>query len=115
VIYYDGDCGACGAAIRFVRANERANDSSARFRYALYDSDAGRAACAAAGRDPQGEPSLLLEDAAGVHAESEAALRIGRRLRAPWPLLAALAGSIPRPLRDAAYRWVARHRYVLPI
>lgn len=97
-------------AVRFVRANDR----EARFRYALYDSDAGRAACAAAGRDPSGEPSLLFEDAAGVHAESEALLRIGRNLRAPWPLVAALAGTIPRPLRDAAYRWLARHRYALP-
>jgi predicted DCC family thiol-disulfide oxidoreductase YuxK len=48
-----------------------------------------------------------------VHAESEAAIRIGRGLRAPWPLLAALAGAIPRPLRDAAYRWAARRRRLL--
>jgi len=89
----------------------RANDPAARFQFAPLESDAGRAALAAAGRDPSAEPSLLLADANGVHAESEAAIRIGRGLRAPWPLLAALAGAIPRSRRDAVYRWIARHRF----
>ncbi len=87
-------------------------DPAARFRFAPLESDAGRAALAAADRPPGSEPSLLLADADGVHAESEAALRIGRQLRAPFPVLAAFAGPIPRPLRDAAYRWFARHRYL---
>jgi predicted DCC family thiol-disulfide oxidoreductase YuxK len=34
------------------------------------------------------------------------------RLPAPWRWLRALA-VIPRPLRDGAYRWIARNRYRL--
>jgi predicted DCC family thiol-disulfide oxidoreductase YuxK len=99
----------CNAAVRVVRAN----DPAGRFSLRPLASDAGRAAAVAAGRDPAGEPSLLLDDGLAVYAESEAAIRIARGLRAPWPLLAALAGAIPRPLRDAAYRWAARHRRLL--
>lgn len=105
LILYDGVCDFCSAAVRLVRAN----DPAARFRFAPLASAAGRAAATAAGRTPDAAPSLLLADADGVHAESEAVIRIGRRLRAPWPLVAAGVAAIPRPLRDAAYRWIA-HR-----
>jgi predicted DCC family thiol-disulfide oxidoreductase YuxK len=110
VVYYDGDCDVCSVAVRIIRAN----DPAARFSFAPLASEPGRAAVIAAGRDPLGEPSLLLADADGVHSESAAALRIAARLRAPWPLLAALVGAVPRPVRDAAYRWLARrrHRYM---
>jgi len=99
----------CGAAVRAVRAA----DPAGRFRFAPLASEPGRAALAASGRDPEGEPSLLLVDASGIHAESEAVVRICRNLRAPWPALAALAGAVPRPLRDAAYRWLARRRRLI--
>ena len=109
-VLYDGDCGFCGNAVRLIRAN----DSAGRFRYVTLWSDEGRGIVAAAGRDPDAEPSLLLADAQGLHAASDAALRIGQGLRAPWPLLATLAGVIPRPWREAVYRRVARNRYCLP-
>ncbi|MNC72147.1 hypothetical protein D3C75_1231620 [compost metagenome] len=52
---------------------------------------------------------VLLEN--GVcYTESAAVLRIARRLRFPWPA-AYLFIIIPRPLRDALYRLVARNRY----
>ncbi len=106
LIFYDGACDFCRGAVGLVRAN----DPSARFRFAPLASAAGHAALASAGRDPFGPSSLLLDDADGVHAESEAVIRIGRGMRAPWPLLASIAGSIPRPIRDAAYRWIVRRR-----
>jgi predicted DCC family thiol-disulfide oxidoreductase YuxK len=45
-----------------------------------------------------------------VFTRSTAALRIARRLPFPWPLAYGFI-VIPRPLRDAIYDWVARHRY----
>ena len=41
---------------------------------------------------------------------SEAALRIARQLRFPWPILFWLV-IVPRPLRDWAYDVVARNRF----
>ncbi|NBQ15584.1 MAG: DUF393 domain-containing protein [Proteobacteria bacterium] len=41
---------------------------------------------------------------------SDAAIEIARRL--PWPWRAAFAlRAVPAPVRDAAYRWVARNRF----
>jgi predicted DCC family thiol-disulfide oxidoreductase YuxK len=42
--------------------------------------------------------------------ESEAVLAIAEDIGGPWRIVARLAGWLPRGLRDAAYRFVARHR-----
>jgi predicted DCC family thiol-disulfide oxidoreductase YuxK len=44
------------------------------------------------------------------YERSDAALHIALGLRAPWPLAFA-AILIPRRVRDAVYRWIARNRY----
>ncbi len=41
---------------------------------------------------------------------STAALQIARRLNGLWPLLGAFL-IVPRPIRDAVYDWIGRHRY----
>jgi predicted DCC family thiol-disulfide oxidoreductase YuxK len=51
---------------------------------------------------------LIVADAACTR--STAAIRIARRLRGAWRLLAVL-WIVPRPLRDLAYDLVARNRY----
>jgi predicted DCC family thiol-disulfide oxidoreductase YuxK len=109
-VLYDGDCGFCGRAVGTIRAN----DPAGRFRFVTLCSDEGRALCVAGGRAPDAEPSLVLIDVAGLQEGGDAVLRIGRGLRMPWPLLAALGGLVPRPLREAVYRRVARNRYCLP-
>jgi predicted DCC family thiol-disulfide oxidoreductase YuxK len=45
-----------------------------------------------------------------VYTRSTAALRIARQLDGAWPLVYLLL-IVPRPLRDAAYRYFAAHRY----
>jgi predicted DCC family thiol-disulfide oxidoreductase YuxK len=45
-----------------------------------------------------------------VLERSDAAIAIARGLKAPWTLLG-VARIIPRPIRDALYRFVARNRY----
>jgi len=44
------------------------------------------------------------------YVRSDAALRVMRRMRWPWSWLGALGLAVPRPLRDAVYKRVARHR-----
>jgi predicted DCC family thiol-disulfide oxidoreductase YuxK len=44
------------------------------------------------------------------YTKSSAALRIARRLKAPWPLCSALL-VVPPPLRNLVYDLVARNRY----
>jgi len=108
VVLFDGACNLCNGAVRFVGGHDRAG----RFRFAALQSEA--AVELLRGREPgstPGEPeSLVLVEGAQVYTHSDAALRIARGLDGAWPLLGILV-LVPRPVRDAVYRFVARHRY----
>ena len=108
LLLFDGVCTLCDGAVRFVIAN----DPAERFRFAPLQSAAAREVLAGSGVDPDALESLVLVDEGGaVHTGAEAALGVGDRLRAPWPALAEAARVVPEPVREAAYRFVARHRY----
>jgi predicted DCC family thiol-disulfide oxidoreductase YuxK len=62
------------------------------------------------GLDVDALSSVLLIEDGQVWQESSAALRIARHMPGAWKLLRIFA-AVPRPLRDAAYRWIARNRY----
>jgi predicted DCC family thiol-disulfide oxidoreductase YuxK len=102
VVLFDGVCNLCNGAVRFLIAR----DPSARFRLAALQSEAARRLL---GKQPPLE-SIVLVEAGRTYTKSAAALRIALGLRFPWPLLYAFL-LVPRPLRDAVYDWVARHRY----
>ena len=64
-----------------------------------------------AGTDGSGDPdSVVLIEDGKAYTHSAGALRVARHLRAPWRWLRVF-WIVPRPLRDAVYRWFARHRY----
>jgi predicted DCC family thiol-disulfide oxidoreductase YuxK len=107
VILFDGVCNLCDASVRFVIDR----DPDARFRFAPLQSPAAAALLARHGRTAPAAPqAVLLVEAGRVWEGADAALRIARRLRGPWRLVGALA-AVPRPLREAAYRLVARNRF----
>ena len=106
IILYDGVCHLCDAAIRFVLAR----DEEGVFRFAPLDSEIGRRLSPGGASRSPGPDSVVLVEGGQTWVESDAAVRIAARLPRPWSALA-LLGSIPRPLRDAAYRFVARNRY----
>lgn len=107
VVLFDGVCNLCDAAVLFIIDR----DPDARFRFAALQSGAAARLLAGLPRPEGGDPEsvFLLEDGK-LYDRSTAALRIARRLRWPWKLAYALV-AVPRPLRDAAYRFVARRRY----
>ena len=109
VVLFDGVCNLCSASVQWII--ER--DPEARFRFASLQSTAARDLLAAHGVtiDQEADPdSVLLVDESGVHMHSDAALRIARGLGWPWASLHGLR-FVPRFVRDAAYRLVARNRY----
>lgn len=79
---------------------------------ASLQSDAGRALLRALEQPiPEGEPdTIVLIERGSVYTRSDAALRIARGLRGPVRLLALLR-LVPRRIRDALYRFVARNRF----
>lgn len=110
MLLYDGTCGFCAASVRFILRRDRRHT----LRFAALDSGAGREVRA---RHPElaGVDSMIWVEAPGGAGErvlirSDAALRIGRYLGGPWRA-AAIGRLVPRPLRDAAYDFVARHRH----
>ena len=103
LLLYDGECGVCGAAVRFVRRH----DPRGTIHLAPLDSDLGRAVLATiAGPPPD---SLVLYDGGRAMVRSTAVFAVLRRLGGAWHLLR-IGQLIPRPLADAAYDLVARHR-----
>ena len=106
VILFDGVCTLCSRSVQFVVRNDR----RARFRFCALQSETGQALLREHGLPQDDVDSLVLIDAGQVYRRSGAALRICAGLRAPWRWLACLR-AVPRPLRDATYDLLARHRY----
>ena len=106
LVLFDGVCNFCNGSVNFIIDRDRAG----RFRFASLQSGAGQAVLARAGLRTDELSTLLLVEQGVVYTRSEAALRIVRRLRAPWPVFFGLV-VVPRPLRDAVYDWVASNRY----
>lgn len=107
VVLYDGTCGLCSRAVRFIGAH----DPDGRYRFAALQSEVAGEVLRGARVPPQLPDSVVLVEAGGgVHVESDAALRIAAHLTGPVRHLARLR-FVPRPIRDAGYRLVARTRY----
>ena len=106
VILFDGVCNLCNGSVLFVIDR----DPRARFRFAALQSDIGGDLLARSGYRGRALDSIVLLEDGRVFDRSTAALRIARRLRGGWPLLAAFL-VVPRPIRDAVYEWIARNRY----
>ena len=106
IVLFDGVCNLCNGSVQFLLKR----DPEGRFRFAALQSDAGRRLMAEHGLAADTLSSVLLIEGGRVWHESSAALRIARHLPGAWKLLRVFA-IVPRPLRDAAYRWIARNRY----
>ena len=106
IVLYDGECGFCSRSVQFAFRR----DPKARYRFASLQSETGRRLLREHGL-PEAVTTVVLVEDGRAFVRSTAALRIGLGLRWPWSWLAALGFVVPRPLRDAAYGWVARHRH----
>ena len=109
VILFDGICNLCNSAVQWVIEH----DPEGHFAFASLQSDAARGELekVMGAKEIEALPdSIVLVDSDGVHVRSEAALRIARELGSPFVLIA-LGFVLPRPIRDAVYRLIARNRY----
>jgi predicted DCC family thiol-disulfide oxidoreductase YuxK len=108
VVLFDGVCNVCNRAVNFIIDR----DPEGTFRFASLQSEAGRTMLQGFGRTtPEGDPeTIVVVDRSRLYEQSGAMLRIARHMRGAWPLLTGLL-VVPRPLRDALYRWAAARRY----
>jgi predicted DCC family thiol-disulfide oxidoreductase YuxK len=107
-VLFDGVCNLCNGFVNF--ALDR--DPGGRLVFGALQSRAAEPLLERAGLGASRPDSLVVVDPDGAAwVRSAAALRVARRLRPPWPQLAAIAALVPRALRDAVYDHVARRRY----
>ena len=106
VVLFDGVCLLCNGMVRFIIAN----DPCAIFRFAALQSGTADQLWAPSHNEKESGDSIVLIEDGKPFVRSDAVLRILRRLRMPWPLFTILS-VIPKPIRDACYRFVARNRY----
>ncbi len=106
VVLIDGDCGLCRASETWAKKRDTKN----RFRFHTLQSPQGQKWLERVGLPLDTLDTMVLIEGDKPYLRSTASLRISRRLGAPWPTLYAFM-IVPRPLRDAVYRFVARNRH----
>ncbi len=109
LVLFDGECNLCNGVVQFLIRND---PSAERFRFAAQQSATGQSLLKKAGFDVNGETAdtMLAFTKNRLFTHSDAALEIARSLPAPYSLV--YVGKIlPRFLRDALYRFVAKNRY----
>jgi predicted DCC family thiol-disulfide oxidoreductase YuxK len=116
LVIFDGRCGLCNRSVRWLLAR----DWEDRLRFVSSESPQLTDLLARHGIIGSGPASvfhsiLVIRDLGDpgerILARSSAILALLRELPRPWPAVAVALGWIPRPLRDLAYRLVARWRY----
>jgi predicted DCC family thiol-disulfide oxidoreductase YuxK len=108
-IFYDGGCGLCHRAVRFVLAEDRAADS---FRFSPLNSQKFFSSVPAENIAVLPD-SIVVQTADGtLLIKSTALIYVGKRLGGVWRLLAGCAETLPVSWRDKLYDVVAgsRHR-----
>ncbi len=106
VIVFDGVCNWCHTWVNVLIDH----DPHETFKFGTLQSEQGQQILHALQLSTEDFSTFLLLEQARVYTKSTAALRIVRHLPGFWPLFY-LGILIPRPVRDALYDYVARHRY----
>jgi predicted DCC family thiol-disulfide oxidoreductase YuxK len=119
LVVFDGECGFCNGAIRWFLQR----DGNDRLRFAPSSDPAvaeilashGYSASKTQNLDNAADTILVLRGVGTPVEEllvrSNAIQVCLRALPQPWRLLASLFRLVPRPLREAAYRFIAANRY----
>jgi predicted DCC family thiol-disulfide oxidoreductase YuxK len=107
-IFYDGHCGLCHRAVKFVLKHDRSGNT---FRFVLLQGQMFQLRVPAQRRLGLPDSFVVLTHGGDLLMRSDASLYVMRRLGGGWKILADTLGVIPRGLRDAAYDFVARIRY----
>jgi predicted DCC family thiol-disulfide oxidoreductase YuxK len=105
VILYDGVCVFCSRWVRFVATS----DVERRFRFTAIQSGYGARLARAFGIDPDDPDTNAVIHGGVAYFKSDAALTVLAALPG-WGWVRVLR-SVPKPLRDALYNFVARNRY----
>jgi predicted DCC family thiol-disulfide oxidoreductase YuxK len=106
IIVFDANCLLCSGWVQFLLRHDRKQV----LRFASMQTDGGRALLDRAGIDALAPDTFLLVDGDRLRTQTHAIFHVLHALGWPWRF-AWVLWIIPAPLRDAAYRSLARNRY----
>ncbi|WP_407269109.1 thiol-disulfide oxidoreductase DCC family protein [Radiobacillus sp. PE A8.2] len=105
IILFDGECNFCDSSVQFIIKR----DPKGYFKFASLQSDIGQQLLKEHKVDADINSFVLVDDDS-CYFRSSAALRVCRRLKAPWKIFSTLI-IVPRPIRDYFYNIIANNRY----
>lgn len=106
IVLIDAHCNLCRVSSNFAAPR----GTSGAMRWLPNDDPEAVALLDKHGLRVQAKDMVIVVVGERAYVESAAAVQVGKRMRAAWPLLAGIGWLVPKPLRDAAYRMVARRR-----
>jgi len=105
VVFFDGECTLCNGFVRWLLRHDRRQV----LRFASLQGETARRLLPALPED-RGTWTVMLLEGQELWARSDAVLRICRRVGG-WLGWLAWLRVVPRALRDAVYRAIAKRRY----
>lgn len=106
LLLFDGICNLCNASVRFILKHE--NDHKIIF--TPLQSHPGREILKQYTSGILKDDTILFIEHQMVFEKSEAVMKIGRHLKAPWNWIRVFR-FIPVPVRDFFYDLIAKYRY----
>lgn len=106
IVFYDGECGLCHGAVRFTLKR----DTAAVFRFAPLASPAFQRLIPATERAKMPDSMVVWASDSPALTRSDAVVEMFRRLGGVWSVLGSVLAAVPRPIRNAGYRFVAAVR-----
>ena len=106
IVFYDGECGLCNRFVQFMLRHDP--DGVVNFA-ALQGETYGHTVFPKLGAPDM--TTVILWDAGVAYTHSDAVLRATGRLSGWIGVLSKMAMLVPGPVRNLAYRFVARNRY----
>lgn len=106
IIVFDGVCNWCNAWVNFTIDH----DPHGKFKFGTLQSEEAQQILKSLHLSTEDFETFLLLEQGHIYTKSTAALRILKELSG-CRLLSFLGSMVPRPLRDALYDYIARHRY----
>lgn len=103
IVLFDAECGLCERSVAWLARRDR--------RGALLFAPNDGVTARLAGEPPGGEPSgVVALDGSRRHVGAPALARALRALGGIWSPLGILLDTLPRPISNTLYRWVAGRR-----
>jgi predicted DCC family thiol-disulfide oxidoreductase YuxK len=108
IILYDGSCSFCNRIVRFIRSR----DGGTIFKLVPLQSEEGTIVTAGSGLTEKDGGTVVYLRNGKYYYRSTAALEILKDLEGFWRVFYMFI-IVPPFIRDAVYRFIARHRHIL--